>query len=181
MHCWKSVNLKKDFGRNRLYIVSLLISIFMFILLYVPFSIIHGHVHINENGILPLLVAIAILPTIHSFMHILPLIIMNKRVKVIYYKKYKLLLIFNYYTKTHLTKKASLFIAIAPTLFLTLPGLIASYLFPSLTVYFLILTSIHIGLTFIDFLYMIHIIESPKQSFIDNRSNEFDILVNFPD
>ncbi|MFD1037658.1 DUF3267 domain-containing protein [Virgibacillus byunsanensis] len=177
MNCWKTINIKKEFGTNRVYLASFLIGLISFIVMFVPFSIFHHTASINDFGVLPLILAIVMLPTLHSFMHILPLIVMNKRAKLIYKSKNKLVPVFYYYTKAHLSKNASLLVAVAPTILITIPGIIATYLFPSIYVYILIFTAFHIGITFIDFLYIIHITKAPKKSVIENGSNGFDILV----
>lgn len=180
MNCWKSINLTKEFGTNRINIVSFLIGLLSFIFLYVPISIIQGSTHVNDIGLFPLLVALIVLPTIHSFMHILPLFFMNKRLKIINKRKKTILPVFTYYTKLHLTKKVSLLVAITPTIFVTVPGIVASYIFKDYSVYILLFTAAHIGISFIDYLYMIHIIKAPKEAYIENSADGFDILIKAP-
>lgn len=177
MNCWKSVNITKEFGLSRLYLVSFLTGLLAFIFLYVPFSILQGDIHVNESGIVPFILGLVLLPTIHSFMHILPLIMMNKSVKFIYKTKNKKLPVFTYYTKSQLTKKVSLMVALAPTILITIPGIAASYMVADFYVYILLFTSVHIGISFIDFLYVVHIAKAPKKSFIENDRNGFDILI----
>ncbi|WP_099157336.1 DUF3267 domain-containing protein [Virgibacillus ndiopensis] len=177
MNCWKSININKEFGLNRIYFISFLIGLTTFIFLYVPFSIIHDSTNVNESGIIPFTAAIIMLPVLHSFMHILPLIMMKKRTKLNYKLKSRIKPSFTYFPMAYLTKPVSLFVALAPTLFITLPGLIASYLFHDFYVYILLFTSIHIGFSFMDFLYAIHIIKAPKRAFIENGNGGFDILV----
>jgi len=176
MNCYKSINITKEIGQNRLLIISMLIGILSFIILYVPYSL-HHTSHMNQTGLLPFLAILVFLPSIHSCMNILPLIIMQKRIKVHYKRKNKFFPAFNYYTASHLSKKAALACAIAPTLFITIPGLIASLLFPAFFVYILLLTCIHIGVTYIDFLRIKYIIKAPKRAFIQNVDDGFDILL----
>lgn len=177
MNCWKSINFTKEFGHHRLKLVSFLIGMLAFIFLYVPISITHNPNAVNEAVLLPSIIALILLPTVHSLMHILPLIIMNKRVKIYYNTKSKFLPVFNYYTQNHLTKKASLLVALAPSILITVPGLIGSYLFSEVYVYILLFTCTHIGISFIDFLYVIHILKAPKHAFIENGNNGIDILL----
>ncbi|HLR62125.1 MAG TPA: DUF3267 domain-containing protein [Lentibacillus sp.] len=177
MSCWKIINFNKEYGINRLYLQSFLIGLLAFIFLYVPFSIKHGTISMNESGILPLIIMVCCLPVIHSLMHILPLIMMNKRARLIYKRNTILFPIINYYTKKQLTKKASLLAAVAPTILITIPGMTAAYLFSEFYVYFLIFTAAHIAMTYTDFLYISSIAKAPKQSFVENRNNEITILV----
>lgn len=177
MNCWKSINITKEFGLNRLYMISFLLGLLSFIFLYVPFSILHGDIRVNESGIIPLVIGLLFLPTIHTFMHILPLIIMNKRVKLKLKKSKKLLCLFTYYTKAHITKKATFVTLLTPSVFITLPGVIASYIFADYYVYWLIFAAVHIGISFSDFLSVLYIAKAPKAAFIENVNNGFDILI----
>ncbi|AXI08708.1 hypothetical protein CUC15_07175 [Oceanobacillus zhaokaii] len=177
MNCWKSVSSTKEFGQNRLFLTSSLVAILTFILLYVPFSIIHEVNYVDEAGTIPFIIVLCILPFLHTSMHILPLIMMKKRVKIIFNQTKSTGLPINYYVKTHLTKKAAIIVAIAPTLLLTLPGLITSYYFREYFVYILLLTCIHIGISFIDFWYIKQIIHAPKTAYIEKGQDGVDILL----
>ncbi|MFD1360978.1 DUF3267 domain-containing protein [Lentibacillus salinarum] len=178
MNCWKTINFNKEFGMNRLYLQSFLIGLLAFILLYIPFSVKHGTADLYESGIIPLILAIFFMPIMHTSMHILPLIMLNKRARLIFKRNTLFFPIVNYYTKKHLTKKASLLAAGAPTLLITIPGIMGAWLFSEYYVYFLIFTSVHMAMTFTDFLYILYISKAPKRSYIENSNNEITILVN---
>ncbi|CDQ40719.1 MULTISPECIES: DUF3267 domain-containing protein [Virgibacillus] len=179
MNCWKSINLTKEFGRNRLYLVSLLVALIAFIFLYVSLTMAQGTNDVNESGIIPFLLSLVLLPTIHSCMHILPLILMNKRIKIVFKLRHKIFPVFYYYTKYHLTKKAYFIVKLAPTVLLTIPGVVASFYFTAYSVYILLLTSVNIGIAVIDILFIAYLWNAPKRSLIENREdgNGFDILV----
>ncbi|ALX48706.1 DUF3267 domain-containing protein [Lentibacillus amyloliquefaciens] len=178
MNCWQIINFNKEFGINRLYLQSFLVGLLSFIILYIPFSIRHGTSGIDETGVIPLVIGLCLLPILHSFTHILPLIVMNKQARLIYKRNTLLFPIVNYYTKKYLSKKVSLFAAMAPTLLITIPSVAATFLFSDFYVYFLIFTSVHTALTFTDFLYIRYIVKAPKSSYIENSNNEITILVN---
>lgn len=177
MNCWKTINFNKEFGINRLYLLSFLTGLLSFIFLYVPFTVMHSTTNINEFGIFPLMLALLLLPLVHALLHILPLIMMNNRTKLIYSRKNKIFPIINYYTRKPVSKKVSLLAAFAPTIFITIPGIMATCLIAEYYVYFLLFTSVHIAMTFTDFLYIINISRAPKRSLIENNNNEFAILV----
>lgn len=177
MNCWKSVNVRKEIGYSRLFHITIFISLITFLILYVPFSIIHKQIPMNDHGVLPLLVGILLLPSLHSLVHILTLILMKQRVKIKYKRKLKIIPILTYYTRTYITKKVSLINAIAPTVVITIPGILACYLFADYYLYILLFTCLHIGLTYIDFWCLTHIIKAPKEAIIQNESDGFDILL----
>ncbi|ASK60871.1 hypothetical protein CFK37_00930 [Virgibacillus phasianinus] len=177
MNCWKSINFTKEFGINRLYFLSFLIGLLSFIFLFVPLSSIHGTTHVNEFGIVPFVGLVILMPTIHSSMHILPLIMMNKRAKVYFNMKKSFIPTCKYQAKTFMSKPVSIMSAFAPTLFITIPGIFASMIFADYYVYILLLTAIHIGASFTDFLYILHVSKAPKRAYIESEHEGFAILV----
>ncbi|WP_404451661.1 DUF3267 domain-containing protein [Virgibacillus necropolis] len=177
MNCWKSINFTKEFGVNRLYFFSFLIGLLSFVFLFVPFSSIHSTTQVNEFGIVPFLGLVILMPTIHSFMHILPLIMMNKRTKIYFNLKKSMIPTCKYHARTFLSKPTSLLVAFAPTLFITIPGIFASLVFVDYYVYILLYTAIHIGASFTDYLYILHISKAPKRAFIESENEGFAILV----
>jgi hypothetical protein len=177
MNCWKSINLIKEFGHYRLLFISFLVGLFAFILLYVPISISHHASHVNESGFVIFIIALLLLPAFHSLTHIFSLIIMNKQVKIVCNVRNRFLPVFNYYTKYLLTKRASLFVALAPTLFITIPGIAISCFYAEYYVYTLLFTAVHIGLSFMDILYIAYIMRAHKKAYIEYGTKGFDILL----
>ncbi|RDW19889.1 DUF3267 domain-containing protein [Oceanobacillus chungangensis] len=177
MNCWKSVSSTKEFGHNRLFLTSSLVGILTFILLYVPYSIIHEVNYVDESGTIPFIIAICLLPFLHTSMHILPLIMMKKRVIITFSQMKFTGLPINYHVKTHLTKKAAIIVALSPTILITFPGFIMSYYFKEYFVYILLVTCIHIGISFIDFWYIKQMIQAPKTAYIEKGQDGVDILL----
>lgn len=177
MNCWKSFNISKEVGLNRVYMISLLLGITSFIFLYLPYSMIHSSHRTQDHGMLPITIALFLLPAIHRLMHIIPLILLNKRVQVYWKFKKGILPSFDYRTLSGLSKGTSITKALAPTLLLTVPGLVSSYAFPSYFPYILLFTSVNIGLSFTDFLCVKQFIKAPKKCVIENAKDDYDILI----
>ncbi|WP_173917015.1 DUF3267 domain-containing protein [Halobacillus sp. Marseille-Q1614] len=177
MNCWKSVNINKEFGLNRVYLMSLLTALLSFLLLYLPFSIMHGTHNLKDHGFLPLLVILFFLPAMHRLMHILPLILFYKKVRVQFRSKNRLTPTFSYQCKSKLSKQVSIVMALAPTFLITLPALMMSFVFPNYFAYLIIFASVNIGLSFSDFLYLNQFMKAPRQCVIENAKDGYDILV----
>lgn len=180
MYCWKSINVNDDFGISWLYIISFLISISAFSVMFIPLSIMHQTSTTSEIGILYLFFGLLFLPGIHSLMHVLPLMVMHKQTRVALRAKHGLFPAIHYHNKKYLTKRNFLFVMFAPTVFITLPGIVVSYIVADYYVYVLLFTSVHIGIAFQDFLYIYHLAKAPKKSFIDNGRTGIDILSELP-
>ncbi|WP_085992796.1 DUF3267 domain-containing protein [Oceanobacillus senegalensis] len=177
MNCWKTIKLRKEIGLNRIILTSFFLSILTFIIFYVPFSIYHGPNRSHEAGFIPFVISLCFLPTIHSFIHILPLIMMKKRVKINYKLKMKYVPIFTYYTKSHMNKNILIIVLLSPTVFITMPGMITTYLYAEYYLYSLLFTCIHVGVSYIDFWYLVQIKRAPKKAFIQNANDGLDILL----
>ncbi|MFD1017754.1 DUF3267 domain-containing protein [Thalassobacillus hwangdonensis] len=177
MNCWKTVNIDKDFGLNRIYLISFLTGLLSFLMLYIPYSIFHGAHDVKDHGFLPLVVILFFLPILHRMMHLLPLILTYKKVKVKWKFKRRLYPTFHYRCHSKLSKRTSILMALAPTLFITLPSLSMGYVFPNYFAYFVLFASVNIGLSFPDFLYINHFMRAPKQCIIENAKDGYDILI----
>ncbi|TQS76602.1 DUF3267 domain-containing protein [Ornithinibacillus gellani] len=180
MNCWKSYNLNKEFGINRIIIMSAFVALASFILLYVPISTFHGTQNAKDTGIYFFIIAIIFLFPMHTFMHMLPLIILKKSVKPAILNHSKLPL-FTYYANEPLAKNISLFVTLAPTICITLPLLAASIILADYYVYVLLIAALHIGITYTDFLYVAQIYKAPKQAYVENDVDGFDILIKNAD
>ncbi|WP_082234715.1 DUF3267 domain-containing protein [Halobacillus massiliensis] len=180
MNCWKSINIQKEFGLNRVYLMSFLTALLSFLILYLPFSIIHGTHDVKDHGFLPLLIILFFLPAIHRLMHILPLILFYKKIKVQFRSKNRLTPTFSYQCKSKLSKQVSIIMALAPTLLITLPALMMGYVFPSYFAYLIIFASVNIGLSFTDFLYLNQFMRAPRRCVIENAKGGYDILIRRP-
>lgn len=177
MYCWKNINIHKEYGLSRLYFISAMITLIVFSIMFVPLSAIHPSDSAPESGIVYLAIAIVLLPGIHSFMHLLPLIIMHKQTKLAFGTTHKFFPIIHYVTKKYMSKRNFLTVAIAPTICITVPGIIASYVISDYYVYILLFTSLHIGVTLQDFIYIIRLTKAPKESYIENEHAGLNILI----
>lgn len=177
MNCWKTVNITKQVGFHRVFILSILFGLFGFILLYLPLSIIHRTPVMEDYGLLPLMFGFAFMPLVHKLMHILPLLCTNRQFKLEWKIKKRVFPDFKVCQNTKTSKPILILALLAPTLFLTLPLIIASYAIPSFYAYFLLFASINLGLSYVDFLYVNHVLKAPKKCVIANADQGYDILI----
>ncbi len=177
MNCWKSINITKEFGSNRVYLMSLLTGLLSFLLLYIPFSMIHGTHSMKDHGFLPLLIVLFFLPSMHRLMHIVPLVLFYKRLKVKFRFRGRMVPTFSYQCKSKLSKQTSIVMALAPTLLMTLPALFMACVFPNYYAYFVLFAAMNIGLSFTDYLYLNQFARAPRRCIIENAKEGYDILI----
>ncbi|WP_035512596.1 DUF3267 domain-containing protein [Halalkalibacillus halophilus] len=180
MTCWKSFNLTKEFGQNRLRILSVFTAILSFIILFVPFSIMFQHVEIHEPGLWKILIALFILPMLHKLAHVFPTIFTNKDVHLRWAFKYKYIPFLRLKVKSSLSKRTSIIMTLAPTVMITIPLLIGAIVFPTFYPILIILTAIHIGISLSDWLILSYFVQAPKQCVVEKSKNNYDILIQSP-
>src|SRR5699024_2925884 len=82
MYCWTSIIGHSDLGRSWLFMRSFLSILFSFSVLYITLSIVHNTAAFPVIGILYLWIALLFSPCIHSFMHILPLMVVHQHTSI---------------------------------------------------------------------------------------------------
>ncbi|SDJ43097.1 DUF3267 domain-containing protein [Salimicrobium halophilum] len=178
MNCWKSVNINKEFGLNRIYLFSVLIGLLSFLFLFIPLSMYHGTNDVKDYGLLPVVVVLFLLPLLHRLMHMLPLMLTYKRMKVFFKFRRRFFPTFFYQCKSKLSKRTSILMALGPTLFITIPSYMMAFMFPDYFVYFMIITSVNVAMSFTDFLYLYHFMKAPRRCIIENAKDGYDILIH---
>ncbi|MBO8156180.1 MAG: DUF3267 domain-containing protein [Bacillaceae bacterium] len=177
MNCWKTINITRQIGIERLYLLSVIFGMISFIFLFLPYSIFHQEEAIKDIGMLPMIVIMLILPMLHNLAHIIPLGILNNKFKLQWKLKYRFIPMFSYQTMTSLSKKTTMFMWLAPTLLITAPCLVLAALFPGYYPYLLVFAAVNIGLSFTDFLYIKQFLHAPKKCIIENARDGYDILI----
>ncbi|CQR47046.1 hypothetical protein BN1058_01335 [Paraliobacillus sp. PM-2] len=177
MNCWKSVNVQREVGINRIYILSFLIGFLSFIFLFIPFSIIHQTSNMKDHGIFPLILSLILLPFVHKLAHFIPLLLTNRTFKLKCRINKRKFPIISLLSTVKMSKRTSIITLLAPTIIITMPCLIASYLFPNYFAYFVIFASVNIGLSSTDFLYMNRFLRAPRKCIVENDGSGYDILI----
>nr|WP_289037598.1 DUF3267 domain-containing protein [uncultured Allobacillus sp.] len=177
MTCWKTVNVTKEIGQNRLLLLSILTAILAFIVLYMPFSIVFQHIQLAEPPFASVVISLFLLPIMHKLIHVAPILFTNKTIHLKWKVKYKVIVSLRAQMESTLSKKTSILSIIAPTLIITLPLIILAYYIPAYHPILLFMAAIHIGMSLHDWLTLFSILRAPKKSVIEKSQNEFDILV----
>lgn len=177
MNCWKTINLSRDLGNHRLTSFSLLVTIAAFIIMYLPLSIINESITLNDDHMLLFIISLFIIAPIHIACHAIPAWLTLKKAEIKIIKTSYLLPAITIKYVDSLSKSLKIASILAPTLFLTLPLIICAVLFPNYMHYFTMSASFNIGLSVIDFIYLVILIKAPRKCFVDHTNSTFDILI----
>jgi len=176
MHCWKTINVKKQYGLDRLYIMSALIALGVFMSFYIVLNILYSDPLSDQNFLLFIGAILAVYP-LHKLCHFLPLVGCRKCLKLIVKKQLKVLPKISLHISEPVSKIRFILTLAAPFLLIntTIVGL--SLLMPVYSHYFAMLLAYHSGLCLTDLIYMRNLAHSPKDALIEETDTGFEILV----
>lgn len=176
MNCWKTINLSKDYGFQRLFFLSLLTSIIAFIVLYLSLHMLYHSKPLEDNGLVYVLIVAFLLVPGHKIVHIISLKLIGKKVRV----KIKRKGFFPIITIKHsllLSKTLALLTVLAPISFFSTILICLSIMFPAYLHYFTILLAINIGICVSDLLYSYQFLKAPGKCVLEEHNHGYDILI----
>jgi hypothetical protein len=176
MNCWKTINISRQYGSQRLFLLSSLTMLFSFIILYVPVTYLSVS-PLKSNYFIFLIVSIACMYPMHKLFHYLPIAHLGNRVK----KKVVMdgfLPIIHIRVSEPIRKWNFLLALFAPFIGIGLMISAGIIFLPSYSHYFTILLAYHIGLCVSDFICAQNVLFAPNGSYIEENDEGFEILIN---
>lgn len=177
MNCWKTISFTKQYGSQRLFILSSLTALFTFILLYIPVTYLFISISLYDNYFIVFVTGVLLMYPTHKLFHYLPICFLNKKIiKDIRLGTWHLPVI---EIRVNEPIPKSLFLLALLTPFLSVNALliIGCFTMPHYLHYFTILLAIHTGLCVSDFLAVKNVLFAPKHSLIEENEDGFEILV----
>ncbi|MGH2319249.1 DUF3267 domain-containing protein [Planococcus sp. SE5232] len=176
MHCWKTINVKKQYGFDRLFMISALFGIAVFMASYIGLAIAYATPLSDQYFLLFILALLAIYP-IHKILHFLPMIGCHKSLKLIIRKQLKVCPAILLHINEPVPKLRFLLSLATPFLFLNTAIVTLSILMPAFSHYFAMLLAYHCALCLTDIIYLRNLARSPKYALIEETETGFEILV----
>jgi hypothetical protein len=177
MNCWKTINISKQYGAQRLFILSSLTMLFSFIILYVPITYLSAS-PLKSNYFMVLLMSIVFMYPTHKLFHYLPIVHLGSSVKKRVEMFGGIMPIIHIKVQDPIRKWTFLIALFFPFLVIGFLIMIGFLLFPNYSHYFTILLAYHIGLCVSDFICAKNILFAPNQSYIEENDEGFEILIN---
>ncbi|WP_440108008.1 DUF3267 domain-containing protein [Planococcus halotolerans] len=176
MHCWKTINVKKEYGFNRLFTFAVLAGMGVFTIFYVLLNFFYTTPLSDRYFFFFFLGILSVYP-LHKMFHFLPLIGSRKCLKFILRKQLGMLPGISLHVKEPVAKTRFLLALLAPFILLNTLVILLSALFPAYIHYFAILLAYHCSLCLTDLVYVRHLLRTPKHALIEETETGFEILV----
>ncbi|MDQ0254217.1 hypothetical protein J2S74_001592 [Evansella vedderi] len=172
MNCWKSISIEKEFGRERLLFMSLIMMLSYFIIHFVFFRTFISNVPFVDFG-LPLLFFILSIIPVHILLHCLPIWAFGKKATISIREQWPYC---NFSTKQAISKQLLIVSIAFPLVVITLVTIIISVMMPQWMHVMAIVAAINMGLSVYDLLYLKQLIHAPKSCVIEEYENGYNIL-----
>ncbi|PSL30627.1 putative zincin peptidase [Planomicrobium soli] len=179
MHCWKTINVKKQYGFERLFLLSALIGVGVFISFYIALNIIYTAPLSDQHFLLFILATLGIYP-LHKMCHFIPLFGCRKCIRLMLTKQMGLMPIITLKIAEPVAKKRFILTLVTPFFLINAAIIAASISMPAFSHYFAMLLAYHCGLCVPDLIYMRNLARSPKHALIEETDTGFEILVPQP-
>jgi hypothetical protein len=174
MNCFKAINLIRDYGKLRLGLMSTLFSLTYFIVYFMLFRMFHSETIYMQTGLLPILsLALVIIP-MHTLLHCIPIWLTGKRAWMVL-ADYR----YSFYCRIPdvLPKKTALFAVSFPLVVITSIALVGPLAFPEYLHVFAIVSTLNMFYCLKDLIYIFHLWNAPKDSYLEDSPTGFQIIV----
>lgn len=176
MHCWKILNIEREYGVRKMYLIAILHSILVFSFSYALLNLFNHEIY-NDNYFLVFLLVLFLIYPLHKLLHFIPLY--RHRKKIVFRVRRRLFGIRTIHMRIRepIPKKLYIFSLICPFLVINTILLIIAIFVPTITHYATILLGVHALLCAIDYIYVRHLIFSPPHAMIEETPRGYEILV----
>ncbi len=176
VHCWKTINLKKQYGFDRIFMLSSLFVVAVFTFFYMMFKI-SNDIKLSDDRFFMFLGSFALIYPLHKLLHFLPIMTYRDRLRWSVKKQMGFLPVLSLRIKEPIPKARFLFALLSPFIFINGVFISGAFAFPEFGHYFAMLLAYHCGLCLIDLLYIKNLLKSPKKALIEETDTGYEILV----
>ena len=176
LHCWKTINVKKQYGFDRIFMLSSILVLAVFSFFYVMLEIINDNPLSDDRFMVFLLSFLLLYPT-HKAIHYLPLIRYRNRIHFSIKIQFGFMPVLVIRIKEPVPKVLFLFALLAPFFIINSILIAGAFILPEFGHYFTMLLSFHCGLCLIDLLYIKNLARSPKKALIEETETGYEILI----
>ncbi|MCJ7840422.1 DUF3267 domain-containing protein [Lederbergia sp. NSJ-179] len=177
MHCWKSCSVNRKYHFFRLFTISSLIALLVFLFIYVVIQTTTSG-QLKDNHAITFFIIFILLYPLHKFCHLLPLksAFAHINMKIEWY--FYILPIIQLKVYTPVSKTQYSLALVFPFIIINALLITILFLFPSYRHYIAILLSYHIGLCTPDLKFIKTLLSSPSGAFVEENENGYEILIN---
>lgn len=178
MHCWKTINIEREYGTARLYLLACIVFVLVFCFSYIFLSFQFTGRH-QAHYLWLLILAIPFVYPIHKVFHYFALLKYRKSVALQFKIRHIFIPIVHMHLQQSIPKKMYIFTLLTPLFLLNTVLFIGGLYIPQYAHYFSFLLAFHCSVCLMDILYVKHLLSAPKNAIIEETSRGYEILVPY--
>ncbi len=176
LHCWKTINVQKHYGHDRILLMSIISMLAVFSVFYIALNVFR-HEPVSDKLFPLFIIVLLMIYPVHKLLHFLPLIKVKKHIRFHIKYYFKIVPILKLHVTEPVLKSRYVASLIIPFIVINTILIIGALVFPSFRHYFTLLLAFHSGLCLIDLLYVKHLLKAPKKALIEENDKGFQILI----
>lgn len=176
MHCWKTINVKKQYGIERLFFLSSILVMAVFSIVYALQETIN-ETHKSDDFFWLFAICILMVYPLHKLFHFIPLFTNRDNLKVTVNRYYRILPIVSIKVCEPINKYQFIFSLLSPFIFINTAILLGALAAPHFAHYFTMLLAYHCGMCLIDLIYVKNLSKSPRSAFVEETDAGYQILI----
>lgn len=176
MHCWKMINIKREYKRSRLILYGIILFILVFSFSYITFVRTHPS-NLRDDYFWLFLLCTFLLYPVHKLIHYYSLFSYRRCVKLRVKFEFKIIPIFHLRIKKVIPKMRYVLTLIAPFVIVNTILVIVAINLPHYTHYACLLLGFHCGICLVDLIHVKYLILAPKNAMIEETPKGYEILV----
>lgn len=176
MHCWKTINIKREYRVNRLLMYGIIIFILVFSFSFITFGRNHPS-NLNDDLFWLFVLLSLLLYPFHKYIHYFSLFSYRNSVKLRFSYEFKFIPILHLRIKKVIPKNRYIFTLIAPFIFVNTLLVIVAIALPQYSHYTCLLLGFHCGICLVDLLHVKYLIPAPNNAVIEETPKGYEILV----
>ncbi|TDM07472.1 DUF3267 domain-containing protein [Macrococcus lamae] len=176
LSCTKNFNIKTTYGIQRIIFISAIVSTVIFLISFEIFiSFVRGQ--FSDANFLYFLCALFLLYPVHKLLHLLAFIGDTKSFVIQKITRNSWPPLINVRVNHPVSKFHFIIALLLPFVIITTLTIAAAIVMPEYGHYFLFLCSVNVGISFIDFIYLKYIFNTPRGTFIEERRYGLELLI----
>ena len=176
MHCIKTINIERDFGSTRFFLLATIVFFVVFTLTYISTSYQYPTFHRSDYLVL-FLFSLLLLYPLHKFIHILLFIIYQIPMRFKLKNKFFIIPVIHVRLLEIVSKRLYTIALLLPFVCLNSGFIYAAFAFPVYAHYFSLLLALHCSICLVDLLFWKEISSAPKNAYIEETPKGYEILV----
>ncbi|GEK33488.1 DUF3267 domain-containing protein [Kurthia sibirica] len=176
MHCWKTINVQKLYGHDRIFLLSMIVVFAVFSFFYIAINVfINGPI---SDSMFPLFLVLFLMTyPMHKLLHFLPVARFKKHLRYDLIFRFGLIPTLNMRIHEPIVKSRYMLSLMMPFIVINSAFIVCAMTMPTYRHYFTILLAYHSGLCLIDLLYVKHLLKTPKKALIEETAKGFEVLI----